>query len=196
VAEGTNARVCIGAIGESFLHDCDEAVREAWALSKERLAAVGAQIVEFEAVRWDEAMSIYGPIQGSEAAAIHTSITGGDFSCFPSPVNKLLARGASLAKDEVEQRRMQHAEFRERVDALFEKYDFLLLPCSPMSRLEAGKDHSQTRLKILRYTVPLSLAGTPVVTWPFARGAGMQLVAPRGEDAKLLALAAAHCGST
>ena len=196
VAETACTAVRIGAISEGFLHDCDEAVREAWAKCKARLAAAGAQIAEFEAAHWDEAMSIYGPIQGSEAAAIHTPSTGGDFSCFPAPVDKLLARGAALRGEEVERQRVRHAEFRDRVDALFEEYDFLLLPCSPMSRLEAGKDHSQTRLKILRYTVPLSLAGTPVVTLPFARGAGMQLVAPRGEDAKLLAYAAAHCGGT
>jgi aspartyl-tRNA(Asn)/glutamyl-tRNA(Gln) amidotransferase subunit A len=59
-----------------------------------------------------------------------------------------------------------------------------------MSRLEAGKDHSETRVKILRYTIPMSLAGTPVVTIPFSGGAGMQLIAPRGEDARLLAHAA------
>jgi Asp-tRNA(Asn)/Glu-tRNA(Gln) amidotransferase A subunit family amidase len=36
----------------------------------------------------------------------------------------------------------------------------------------------------------MSLAGTPVVTIPFSGGAGMQLIAPRGEDARLLAHAA------
>ena len=195
VPEKANAGARIGAIRESFLHDCDQAVREAWEQCKVRLAAAGAQIAEFEAVQWDEAMSIYGPIQGSEAAAIHRPSTGGDFSCFPVPINKLLARGAALSKEEIQGQRMRHAEFRERVDGLFQEYDFLLLPCSPMSRLEAGKDHSQTRLKILRYTVPLSLAGTPVVTLPFARGAGMQLVARRGKDAQLLAYSAAHCSS-
>lgn len=191
--ESAETRVRVGAIEESFLHDCDEAVREAWEQCKVWLAAAGAQIEEFKAAQWNDAMSIYGPIQGSEAATIHTASTGGDFSVFPTPINKLLGRGAALSKEEVGRQRIRHAEFRERVDALFEKYDFLLLPCSSMSRLEAGKDHSQTRLKILRYTVPLSLAGTPVVTLPFARGAGMQLVAPRGKDAKLLAYAAAHC---
>ena len=79
------------------------------------------------------------------------------------------------------------------MDKLFDQFDFLLLPCSPISLLEAGVDHSETRMKILRYTVPMSLAGTPVVTLPFAGGAGMQLVAPRGADSKLLAYAAAYC---
>lgn len=192
-SKNLDAKVRIGAISEAFLHDCDENVATAWKQCNLRLAERGAQITTFEPENWDEAMSIYGPIQGSEAAAIHTSAANGDFSCFPFPISKLLERGAALSREDVEQQRARHAEFRERVDRLFEKYDFLLLPCSPMSRLEAGKDHKETRPKILRYTVPLSLAGTPVVTMPFANGAGMQLVAPRGEDAKLLAYAAEHC---
>jgi len=187
------ANVRIGAIDEDFLHDCDDNVATAWQQCKLRLADRGAQIAPFVAENWDEALSIYGPIQGSEAAAIHSPAADGDFSCFPSPVSKLLERGAALSKEDVEEQRARHVEFRDRVDQLFEEYDFLLQPCSPMSRLEAGKDHKQTRMKILRYTVPLSLAGTPVVTLPFANGAGMQLIAPRGQDAKLLAYAAAHC---
>jgi len=192
-AKNSHRNVRIGAISEAFLHDCDENVAAAWAQCKLRLAERGAHITTFETENWDQALSIYGPIQGSEAAAIHRSAANGDFSCFPFPISSLLERGASLSKEEVEKQRVRHAEFRHRVDELFEKHDFLLLPCSPMSRLEAGKDHKQTRPKILRYTVPLSLAGTPVVTLPFARGAGMQLVAPRGEDAKLLAYAAEYC---
>ncbi|HSC45424.1 MAG TPA: amidase [Candidatus Acidoferrum sp.] len=191
-AENSDRRVRIGAIDDAFLHDCDEKVTAAWQQCKLRLAERGAQITKFEPEKWDEALSIYGPIQGSEAAAIHRSAVNGDFSRFPFPISSLLERGAALSKEEVEKQRARHAEFRRRVDQLFEKYDFLLLPCSPMSRLEAGKDHKQTRPKILRYTVPLSLAGTPVVTLPFANGAGIQLVAPSGEDAKLLAYAAEH----
>jgi Asp-tRNA(Asn)/Glu-tRNA(Gln) amidotransferase A subunit family amidase len=64
-----------------------------------------------------------------------------------------------------------------------------------MSRLEVGKDHSQTRIKILRYTIPMSLAGTPVIAIPFAGGAGVQLIAPRGQDARLLGYAAALAGA-
>src|SRR5262249_21360016 len=136
---------------------------------------------------------IYAPIQASEAATIHAPRTGGDFSRFPSPIDERLAWGASLSAEEIAKQRGRHAAFRERVDRLFERYDFLLLPCSPLSRLAARADHSETRMKILRYTVPMSLAGTPVITLPFTGGAGMQLVAPRGADWKLLAYAAAYC---
>jgi aspartyl-tRNA(Asn)/glutamyl-tRNA(Gln) amidotransferase subunit A len=72
---------------------------------------------------------------------------------------------------------------------LFERYDFLILPCSPVSALAAGADHSASRQKILRYTSPGSLAGTPVVALT-APGGGVQLMAARGADAPLLAFAA------
>ena len=188
--ESISARVRVGAVAGSFLCDCDENVASAFAHCKLRLVTAGAEIGEFEADDWEEALSIYAPIQASEAAAIHTGPTGGDFSCFPSPIDERLAWGASLSAGEIQKQRTRHTAFRERLDKLFERYDFLLLPCSPLSRLAAGADHAETRKKILRYTVPMSLAGTPVVTLPFAGGAGMQLVAQRGEDAKLLAYAA------
>lgn len=192
-ADKASPRVKVAAVSGNFLRDCEEDILKALELCKSQLAAKGAEVAEFAADDWDEGMSIYAPIQASEAATIHAPSTGGDFSCFPPPIDERLAWGASLSSDEIQKQRARHATFRERVDVLFQSYDFLLLPCSPLSHLKAGVDHSETRMKILRYTVPLSLAGTPVVTLPFAGGAGMQLVAPRGADAKLLAYAAACC---
>ena len=191
VPQQMDMRVRIGTIAPEFLHDCDANVLSAFDSFKHSLAESGAALQSFDAAYWVDALSIYAPIQASEAAAIHASATGGDYSVFPAPINERLAWGASLSTDEIAKQRARHAEFRERVDALLDSFDFLILPCSPMSKLEAGKDHSQTRMKILRYTTPLSLAGTPVVTVPFSGGAGMQLAAPRGEDAKLLGYAAA-----
>jgi Asp-tRNA(Asn)/Glu-tRNA(Gln) amidotransferase A subunit family amidase len=190
-----NTHVRVGAIAPEFLHDCDANVLAAFASCKQSFAASGADVQSFDAAYWDDALSIYAPIQASEAAAIHAAAihakgSDGDYSCFPAAIAERLAWGASLRAEAVHQQRQRHAEFRPRVDALFESFDFLILPCSPISKLEAGKDHTQTRPTILRYTTPLSLAGTPVVTLPFPNGAGIQLTAPRGQDFRLLAYAA------
>jgi Asp-tRNA(Asn)/Glu-tRNA(Gln) amidotransferase A subunit family amidase len=182
-------QIRVGAIAPEFLHDCDANVLAAFASCKQVLAASGADIQSFDATYWDDALSIYAPIQASEAAAIHATATGGDFSRFPTPINERLAWGASLSADEISRQRARHAEFRDRIDALFSSFDFLILPCSPLSRLQAGADHTQTRMRILRYTTPLSLVGVPVVTLPFPGGAGIQLAGPRGEDARVLTYA-------
>ena len=186
-----NLRVRVGAVDEQFLHDCDANVLSAFASCKQLLVKAGATVESIAAVNWENAFSIYAPIQASEAAAIHRKATGGDFSCFPAPINERLAWGAELNGEEVGRQRERHAKFRAGVDALFALFDFLLIPCSPASKLEAGANHTETRGRILRYTTPLSLAGTPVVAIPFPDGAGMQLAAPRGGDRRLLAYSAA-----
>ena len=75
--------------------------------------------------------------------------------------------------------------FRARTSALFNRFDYLLYPCAPITELRVGDDHTAARTAILRYTTPISLAGVPAVTLPFPSGAGLQLIGPLNSDAKL-----------
>src|SRR5258708_40020364 len=111
-----NVQVKRGAIDKEFLNDCDGNVLAAFASCQEWLRASGADVQSFDAQYWDNALSIYAPIQAHEAAAIHARATGGDYSCFPAPIHERLAWGASLSTEEVQQQRQRHAEFRNRVD--------------------------------------------------------------------------------
>ncbi len=173
--------VTIAAVGGSFLHDCEPAVLEMYRGWQEELRRTGAKLEIFEPDFWEDTREIFLGIQGHEASALHR----GNFEHFERPIAERLAWGASLSAAVVEDLRERHAAFRRRMDQLLEQHDFLILPCAPMSALPAGVDHSATRQKILRYTTPASLAGTPVVTLA-ASGGGVQLVAARGADAKLL----------
>lgn len=86
--------------------------------------------------------------------------------------------------------RRRLTDFRQESERQLEAFDVLLLPCCPTPELRAGEDHSRARLRILRYTTPISLLGWPAVTLPTRRG-GPQLVGKLGSDAQLLALSAA-----
>jgi aspartyl-tRNA(Asn)/glutamyl-tRNA(Gln) amidotransferase subunit A len=183
-------RARIGSVDADFLHDCEPEVLASFSRWQQRLRDAGAEITPMDTSFWKEALDIFAPLQAHEAAAIHTANTGGDFSHFEAPIAERLRWGASLPSQEVAKLRQRHAAFRDRMDALLGGYDFLVLPCSPLRQLLAGADHSKTRSTILRYTTPMSLAGTPVVTLPSEDGAGIQLVAARGADARLLAYAA------
>ncbi len=180
----------IAQVGEEFLRDCTPNVMDVFERWQDRLRAGGAEIVSFDTSYWEDAMSIYAPIQAYEAAAIHIPRLDGDFSRIPPGIAERLAWCASLKPTEIKLLRRRHAEFRERIDALFNEFDYVILPCAPIERLMVGADHSQTRPKILRYTVPMSLAGAPVITLPDTSGAGVQLCAARGQDARLVAFAA------
>jgi Asp-tRNA(Asn)/Glu-tRNA(Gln) amidotransferase A subunit family amidase len=180
----------IARVPDEFLRDCEPVVIEVFARWQDRLRKVGAEIEIFNTDYWENAAEIFAPIQAHEAAAIHIPRLGGDLSRVDSQIAERLAWGASLDLTEVKHRRRQHAEFRERVDALLSDFDYVMLPSAPVDRLTVGADHSQTRRRLLRYTVPMSLVGAPVATLPDPSGAGVQLAAARGQDARLLAFAA------
>jgi aspartyl-tRNA(Asn)/glutamyl-tRNA(Gln) amidotransferase subunit A len=180
----------IGIPDAGFLEDCDPDVLTTFHFWQAKLQQLHASVRNFDARFWLEAMSIYAPIQASEAAALHD----GYFEHFEPTIAERLAWGASITAAELSQLHRRLAEFRSSTSALFDAFDYLLLPCAPMSSIAAGADHSATRSRILRYTTPISLAGLPIVTLPMLRSGvpagGVQLVGPMGSDAALLALSA------
>jgi Asp-tRNA(Asn)/Glu-tRNA(Gln) amidotransferase A subunit family amidase len=187
--EDPATRPRIGCVSDDFLHDCDPQALAGFQEWKKNLTASGATIIPADTRYWDEALEIYAAISAHEAAAIHSPKTAGDFSHFPPPIAQRLTWGASLSADEIALFRARHARFRERAESQLRQFHFFLAPCAALHELTAGADHTESRRAILRYTTPISLAGAPVVTLPTPTGAGVQLIAPRNADARLLAYA-------
>jgi aspartyl-tRNA(Asn)/glutamyl-tRNA(Gln) amidotransferase subunit A len=175
----------VGVPSAEFLHDCEADVLETLRVRREAFEASGATVSEFDAKWWAPVFGFFAPIQASEAAGLHR----GYFAEFDPTIAARLADGEAIDWEMAADYHFQLARFRARMSGLFERFDYLLLPCAPMSALSAGADHSETRVKILRYTTPMSAAGLPVVTLPGTAG-GLQLVGRLGGDAKLLALSA------
>jgi Asp-tRNA(Asn)/Glu-tRNA(Gln) amidotransferase A subunit family amidase len=187
----------VGFVGEEFLTDCEPDVIAAYTAWKLRLSQQGATLQPFDTGFWSDTMEIFTPLQASEAAALHR----GHFDHFEKAIAERLAWGASITSPEQTVLRQRHALFCADMDALFGRFEFIILPCAPISRLVAGEDQSGARARILRYTSPISLAGLPTVTLPGEAlgdhfGSGVQLAAQKGRDADLLAFAAAVSVST
>jgi Asp-tRNA(Asn)/Glu-tRNA(Gln) amidotransferase A subunit family amidase len=168
-------------ISEGFLHDCEPEIITSLRDAAKELQTLGLHASIFEAEWWAESFDVFAPIQAWEAARIHT----GHFEHFEPAIRERLEWGAKITDNEVTVLRVRHAEFRSRIDQLLATHHLLLMPASPVARLPAGADHSQTRQRLLRYTTPFSLAGVPVVTIPCPVG-GVQLAAARGCDEALL----------
>jgi len=182
-AAGLKLSSSFGVVDDTFLHDCEPEIvarLRQCQLELEGLGLVGRTVaVDW----WSESREVFAGIQAAEAAELHR----GHYAQFEDSIRQRLEWGAGLSMAEVASLRRRHVAFRERMDDLVATNGLLLLPAAPVRRLEAGADHSQMRARLLRYTTPVSLAGMPVVTIP---GYGMQLVAAREDDARLLALAA------
>jgi Asp-tRNA(Asn)/Glu-tRNA(Gln) amidotransferase A subunit family amidase len=177
----------IGIPAAEFFHDCEPEMVSRFQGCRQALTSRGHSIEEFSTEFWQDAYEIFAGIQAHEAAGLHR----GHYDAFEASINDRLKWGASLTDADVSGFRRRHAEFRSRMDELMTRFDFLLLPSTPVPQLVAGKDQSRARPRILRYMTPISLTGWPVVALP----GGMQLIGILGADAQLLAFAATLRGS-
>jgi aspartyl-tRNA(Asn)/glutamyl-tRNA(Gln) amidotransferase subunit A len=170
---------------EGLFHDCEPEILASLHATISDLEALGLRAATIDAKWWNDSFEVYAPIQAWEAARIHV----GHFDRIEPALRERLEWGARITPAEISILRQRHTQFSARMDDLFATHGLLLMPASPVARLAAGADHSQTRGRLLRYTTPFSMAGVPVVTLPCAVG-GVQLAAARGCDEALVELAA------
>jgi Asp-tRNA(Asn)/Glu-tRNA(Gln) amidotransferase A subunit family amidase len=172
-------------VDESFLHDCEPEIVASLHATVCELEALGLRASTIRVDWWADSFDVFAPIQAWEAARMHA----GHFDRIEASLRERLEWGERIAPDEIAALRRRHDAFRARMDELFATHELVLLPAIPVQRLAAGADHSKTRSRLLRYTVPFSLGGNPAVAIPCAAGA-MQLVAGRNQDEALTQLAA------
>src|ERR1700738_2526137 len=144
-------------VGDDFLHDCEMEIMDSYRRTIAELEALGLQAVAIDVRWWSDAQEIFAPIQAWEAAGLHR----GNFAAFEPAIRERLEWGARITPEEIATLRGRHAEFKAHMDAFFEKFELIILPAAPVTRLAAGADHSNTRKRLLRYTAPFSLAGVP-----------------------------------
>lgn len=174
----------VGVLAGELTEDGDSAAAHALMEWRERISAAGAAVRPIAPEFWGEAWDIYAPIQAHEAARLHA----GYFDRFEPGIAARLEWGASLSEEVILESRARHVEFRTKMEQIFEQVDFILAPATPVSRLEAGADHTEARAKILRHTTPASLGGNPAVVLP-SPACGVQLMATRRDDRRLLRFA-------
>ncbi|MGA8530218.1 MAG: amidase [Acidobacteriaceae bacterium] len=175
----------IGVLAGALLEPCDAAILRSLRFWQDQLGRASARLEPIEPRIWSEAWDIYAPIQAAEAARLHA----GHFQEFEPVIAGRLAWGASLTDDQLRQFHLRRQSFCDQNNALFRRFDFLLAPITPLSRLVAGADHTETRAQILRLTTPASVAGLPAVVLP-SNDCGLQLLAQRNDDRRLLRFAA------
>jgi Asp-tRNA(Asn)/Glu-tRNA(Gln) amidotransferase A subunit family amidase len=172
----------IGLVDPAFYSDAEPEIIAGLQKWKEHFP--NCEFETFDENIFAESLDIFRPIQAHEAAGYHA----GHFDEFEKPIVERLRWGSSITEDEIKQLHLRRLTFNQRIGALFDQFDFLLLPVGPISSLENGADHGDVRAKALRYSAPASVAGLPCLALPNEKG-GCQLVGSAGGDAKLLAFA-------
>ena len=161
-----------------------------------RVAGRGANLSYFI---FPDVLDTYTPIVLSEAASVHAAELARAEPGFTARTLELLRRGAALTTAEVDAARERRSQLRAQLEELFEHHDLLLAPAVPdvaplveQDDLELPEGVRPVRQAILRLTAPWSLLGVPTLSLaqPTAGlSVGVQIIAPWGRDAELLALA-------
>jgi Asp-tRNA(Asn)/Glu-tRNA(Gln) amidotransferase A subunit family amidase len=192
-------RTRIGVAAGKWLEVCDPEIVEAHRDYARRLRDAGFQTDEFDAAIWLDATSIFIPIQAHEAHAIHREFLSQFADQYEPGVRSRLEFGGTITEDAYNALKARQMEFCAASTALFERFDFLVAPVTPIRELRIGEDHAEFRPRILKVTAPTSLNGWPALTVRArgtgpedldAHGFGLQVVAPEMSDGKLLGLAA------
>lgn len=134
-----------------------------------------------------------GPVIGAEAAYAWQREFDEHPDWFGEEVAGHLSKGGTIKAVRMLRAKDECATVVRAVDAALDQTDFLVLPTTATVATPAGAPGPQ--LQFLALTVPFSLGGYPSISVPMGEvdglPAGLQIVGRRGDDARLLALAAA-----
>lgn len=109
-------------------------------------------------------------------------------------VRKRLEGARSVTDADIADAEDIRTRFTASVDALFEHFDVLLTPALPLPPPLLSEANEPAKvLTLTHYLRPFNLSGHPALVLPAAtsdgRPSGIQLVAPKGADARLIAMA-------
>ncbi len=138
-------------------------------------------------------------IQFSEATALYESYR--DPALFGPDVWALIQQGRRIAGHEYVNAQRIRSVFRQRFDALWQQWDVLVTPTTPMvapglneTEVTIGKESEDTRIAATRLLRAMPFLGEPALSLPCGRNTdgmpiGLQLIAAPGDDARLLQIA-------
>ncbi|HKY54507.1 MAG TPA: amidase [Anaerolineales bacterium] len=138
----------------------------------------------------------------ADGAAVHRDRLKEHPDWFGKDIRQRLENGAKTTSTEYILARRTQAEIRKRCEHLFETYDLLILPATPITAPPVeGLDAIEQAARLTRFTAPFNLTGLPALSIPCGftnKGLpiGLQIVSRAWADAKVLNAGYAYEQST
>ncbi|MFN7210877.1 MAG: amidase family protein, partial [Aggregatilineales bacterium] len=164
--------------------------------------SLGAQVVPLRAearLNVKETTQLSRTITASEAALIYGERLRREPDAFGADVReRLRSEGSASAVDYARARRAQALAVWQ-MGRLFEEYDLLITPCTPMAAVPLADENAKAmaRARLSAFTAYFNMAGVPAISLPCGFNGqglpmGLQLVAAYGAEDRLLRAAYAY----
>ncbi|MBW2731572.1 MAG: amidase [Deltaproteobacteria bacterium] len=190
-------RVRLGLIGE--LHQgSDLSVRTCIENNLARRPGIEVKTVSLPGLK--AARRAYGTIVQAEIAAVHQARWEENPNAYDGMGQGMIERGCATTAVMLLAAQQERTRFAREVEALWGDFDALVCPTVPMVAPPLGAEKVRINDRevsvagaLVRNTSPFSMIGVPALSLP-AGGAqglpvGLQLIAPYGQDIRLLTLA-------
>jgi aspartyl-tRNA(Asn)/glutamyl-tRNA(Gln) amidotransferase subunit A len=158
----------------------------------------GAVIEEVDVSYLREAALANGIMTQADGAAFHRDRLAEHPEWFGEDVRRRLEAGRSETSTDYSLARRTQSEMKRRLEHLFEGYDVLMLPTTPITApLILGDDALEQARHLARFTAPFNLTGVPAISLPCGLHGGglpmgLQMVTQPWQEARLLRAAFAY----
>ena len=153
---------------------------------------LGAKVEKLD-VPWLEGLAVANSqMTQADGAAYHNKHLTEHPDWFGADVFQRLQIGAAVSSREYALARRTQVEGRRRFESLFEEFDILLLPTSPISAPLIEKTGAiEAARQLTRFTAPFNLTGLPAMSVPCGFTStglpvGLQIISKHWGEAKLL----------
>jgi aspartyl-tRNA(Asn)/glutamyl-tRNA(Gln) amidotransferase subunit A len=155
------------AVG-SFIEEATDP--EVWQAVQQAANVIMEQGISVDEVNMDflkEAALANSLMTQADGAAFHRERMKERLDWFGEDVRMRLETGAKFTSSEYALARRTQVETRRKLDLLFEEYDVILLPTTPIpAPVLEGEDALERARQLTRFTSPFNLSGLPALSLP------------------------------